>query len=86
MNQRVTAALIGTTLGLATFAGSTLAVSAATPEPPSTVQDDGSKAICDLLKALNLTTVPQLADVVKKLGCDSTSPTSSSSSAPGQGR
>ncbi|MCE6996997.1 hypothetical protein LZG04_19625 [Saccharothrix sp. S26] len=77
MNQRLAAALIGTTMGLATFAGSTIAVSAAAPEPepPQLTQEDVSKVICRVLKELDLLDDPNLQDLVVKLGCKKTSPT-----------
>ena len=71
MNQRLAAALIGTTMGLATFAGSTLAVSAAAPEqePPHLTQDEVSKVICKVLEELDLIDHPDLADLVQGLNC-----------------
>jgi hypothetical protein len=72
MNQRIAAALIGTTMGLATFAGSTIAVSAAAPqEQESRVQADEkvTKVICRILEELDLLDHPQLADLVEKLEC-----------------
>ncbi|MEV8436380.1 hypothetical protein AB0425_03320 [Actinosynnema sp. NPDC051121] len=71
MNQRLAAALIGTTMGLATFAGSTIAVSAAAPqkEPAQLTQEDVSKLICRLLEETDLLDEPSLADLVEKLGC-----------------
>ncbi|PSL55424.1 hypothetical protein B0I31_105387 [Saccharothrix carnea] len=85
MNQRLAAALIGTTMGLATFAGSTIAVSAAAPEPapPQLQQDEVSKVICQVLEQLKLVDHPSLADLVEKLGCKkSEDPTETSTSAP----
>lgn len=70
MNQRLAAALIGTTMGLATFAGSTIAVSVAAPEEePRLSQDQVSKVICRVLEDLDLLDHPELKDLVKKLGC-----------------
>jgi hypothetical protein len=72
MNQRLAAALIGVTMGLATFAGSTIAVSAAAPEakePAVLNQDEVSKVICRVLKDLDLLDHPALEHLVKQLGC-----------------
>ncbi|WP_033436218.1 hypothetical protein [Saccharothrix sp. NRRL B-16314] len=70
MNQRLAAALIGTTMGLATFAGSTIAVSVAAPEEePRLSQDQVSKVICRVLEDLDLLDHPELKDLVKELGC-----------------
>ncbi|MFD0200117.1 MULTISPECIES: hypothetical protein [Saccharothrix] len=82
MNQRLAAALIGTTMGLATFAGSTIAVSAAAPEPapPQLQQDEVSKVICRVLEELELIDHPDLADLVEKLECKKESPTSTTTS------
>ncbi|MEU4740024.1 hypothetical protein AB0G02_06090 [Actinosynnema sp. NPDC023658] len=85
MNQRLAAALIGTTMGLATFAGSTLAVSAAAPEPapPELTQDQVSKVICRVLEELDLLDHPDLADLVKKLECKkSDTPTTTTTAQP----
>ncbi|MFE2752483.1 hypothetical protein ACFXGA_10845 [Actinosynnema sp. NPDC059335] len=78
MNQRIAAALIGATMGLATFAGSTIAVSAAAPEEqkPQLQQDEVTKVICRVLEELDLLEEPALADLVEKLGCKKQSPTS----------
>ncbi|XVS64558.1 hypothetical protein ACQPYE_00400 [Actinosynnema sp. CA-299493] len=85
MNQRIAAALIGTTMGLATFAGSTIAVSAAAPkaEPPAQLQQDQvSEVICRVLEDLDLLDHPALADLVKNLKCkDSDDPTETTTSA-----
>ncbi|MFJ6670416.1 hypothetical protein ACIQMJ_04825 [Actinosynnema sp. NPDC091369] len=72
MNQRIAAALIGTTMGLATFAGSTIAVSVASPEPapPQLQQDQVSEVICEVLKKLDLLDHPALEDLVKNLKCE----------------
>jgi hypothetical protein len=72
MNQRIAAALIGATMGLATFAGSTIAVSVASPEaaePPRLQQDQVSEVICRVLKQLDLLDHPELVDLVKSLKC-----------------
>ncbi|TQM81877.1 hypothetical protein FHX81_4262 [Saccharothrix saharensis] len=71
MNQRIAAALIGTTMGLATFAGSTIAVSAASPEPapPQLQQDQVSEVICQVLERLELLDHPALEDLVTGLKC-----------------
>lgn len=78
MNQRIAAALIGTTMGLATFAGSTIATSAADPGPrePELNQDQVSKVICRVLEELDLLDHPDLADLVRKLECQKSDPTS----------
>jgi hypothetical protein len=79
MNQRLAAALLGITMGLATFAGSTIAVSAAAPEKKEAEvlnQDQVSKVICRVLKDLDLLDHPELKDLVKKLGCKKSDPTS----------
>lgn len=84
MNQRIAAALIGTAMGLATFAGSTIAVSAAAPEEeqrPQLTQDTISKTICRVLEELDLLEAPELADLVKKLECKKSTPTSSTAPA-----
>ncbi|MEU4805658.1 hypothetical protein [Actinosynnema sp. NPDC023587] len=95
MNQRIAAALIGTTMGLATFAGSTLMASANAPEPTELQQDQVSEVICDMLEELDLLDHPELADLVEKLGCEDddddttttpTSTTTTSTSAPDPGR
>ncbi|MFI9008720.1 hypothetical protein ACIGNX_15980 [Actinosynnema sp. NPDC053489] len=78
MDQRLAAALIGATMGLATFAGSTIAVSAASPEekqPPQLSQDQVSQVICEVLQRLNLIDRPELADLVRNLGCQRTTTT-----------
>ncbi|QQQ76534.1 hypothetical protein IOD16_36995 [Saccharothrix sp. 6-C] len=84
MNQRIAAALIGATMGLATFAGSTIAVSAAAPkaeQPPQLQQDQVSEVICRVLKELDLLDNPALADLVKNLKCkDSDKPTETTTS------
>lgn len=83
MNQRLAAALIGTTMGLATFAGSTIAVSAAAPqaqEPPHLTQDEVSKVICKVLKELDLLDHPDLKDLVEGLKCKKTDPTETTTS------
>ncbi|MFE9744180.1 hypothetical protein ACFYOT_04685 [Saccharothrix saharensis] len=72
MNQRIAAALIGTTMGLATFAGSTIAVSVASPQeqdPPHLTQDEVSKVICRVLEELELLDHPDLKDLVTGLKC-----------------
>ncbi len=82
MNQRIAAALIGTTMGLATFAGSTIAVSAAAPEeaePPQLSQDEVSKVICKVLEEMDLLDHPQLGDLVKNLKCKKSDPTETTS-------
>lgn len=79
MNQRIAAALIGATMGLATFAGSTIAVSVAAPEPAAQTQlqqDKVTEVICRVLKELKMLDEPALEDFVKKLKCkDSADPT-----------
>lgn len=78
MNQRIAAALIGTTMGLATFAGSTIAVSVAAPEaeqPPQLQQDQVSEVICRVLEELELLDHPALEDLVKDLKCEKGKPT-----------
>jgi hypothetical protein len=93
MNQRIAAALIGATMGLATFAGSTIAVSAAAPEAeqqPHLKQDQVSEVICRVLEELDLLDHPDLADLVKKLECKKsddpteTTTTTTSASEPGE--
>jgi hypothetical protein len=93
MKQRIAAALIGATMGLATFAGSTLAVSAAAPkveQPAQLTQDELSQLICRLLEEANLVDDPALADLVKKLGCKksekptSTTTTTTTENKPGE--
>ncbi|MCC8247521.1 hypothetical protein [Saccharothrix luteola] len=88
MNQRIAAALIGATMGLATFAGSTIAVSAAAPEaedPPRLQQDQVSEVICRVLEELDLLDDPALADLVEKLECKkSEEPSESKPSEPGE--
>ena len=83
MNQRIAAALIGATMGLATFAGSTIAVSVASPEaeqPPRLQQDQVSEVICRVLEELDLLDHPELADLVKKLECKKGEPTGTTTS------
>jgi hypothetical protein len=77
MNQRLAAALIGTAMGIATFAGSTIAVSVADPAPkqPELEQDQVTKVICRVLEELDLLDDPNLEDLVKKLECKKTDPT-----------
>lgn len=85
MNQRIAAALLGITMGLATFAGSTLAVSAAAPdanEPKLEEKDKVTKVICRVLEELDLLDAPELADLVKRLECKKTTPTSTTTTAP----
>ncbi|MEV0675004.1 hypothetical protein AB0I60_00635 [Actinosynnema sp. NPDC050436] len=76
MNHRIAGALIGTALGLATFAGSTIAATAAAPDPAEVRQDEVSELICEMLGELGFLDHPELADFVEELGCDETSPTS----------
>ncbi|NUT53347.1 MAG: hypothetical protein HOV94_39590 [Saccharothrix sp.] len=80
MNQRIAAALIGTTMGLATFAGSTIAVSAAGSDAAPRQEQDPSKLVCKALEDLDLLDDPALADLVEKLGCKKQSPTSTTTS------
>ncbi|GAB2998832.1 hypothetical protein [Saccharothrix stipae] len=77
MNQRLAAALIGTAMGIATFAGSTIAVSVAEPGPkqPELHQDQVTKVICRVLEELDLLEDPNLEDLVKKLECKKKDPT-----------
>jgi hypothetical protein len=94
MNQRIAAALIGATMGLATFAGSTIAVSVAAPEvreQPQLQQDQVSEVICRVLKELDLLDHPALADLVKNLKCEdadepttTTTTTTTGASEPGE--
>jgi hypothetical protein len=90
MNQRIAAALIGATMGLATFAGSTIAVSVAAPEaeePPRLQQDQVSEVICRVLEELDLLDDPALADLVEKLKCkESEDPSESKPSEPSESK
>ncbi|WP_367133729.1 hypothetical protein [Saccharothrix sp. HUAS TT1] len=86
MNQRIAAALLGVTMGLATFAGSHIAVSAAAPErdEPHLTQDQVSKTICRVLEELDLLDHPDLADLVERLECEkSGDPTETTTSTTG---
>ncbi|WP_447005051.1 hypothetical protein ACRAKI_00380 [Saccharothrix isguenensis] len=85
MNQRITAALIGVAMGVATFAGSTIAVSAAAPaeQQPALHQDQVSEVICRVLEELDLLDHPSLVDLVEKLKCkDSAEPTTTTTTTP----
>ncbi|CCH29554.1 hypothetical protein ABZ816_15610 [Actinosynnema sp. NPDC047251] len=69
MNHRIAAALIGTALGLATFAGPA-AAAPINPDPSDLQQDYVSELICDVLEDLDLLDHPELEDLVDELNCD----------------